>query len=179
MLLKTAAISAHGERSILAKKGKRKQLKTGVWGPRRYPSIIPTKSHTCYWFPVENSSDAMERGYKNKRRIPTELKVIRSWLSGGALASMAHWRMWMRSSQWWSPPTTPLPLQSSVALWAQVTRVEHVHFWCASCAAQPSSTDGKHSQTRVRNPPGHSVLKTFLRLSHMQRVHAASLRGIL
>lgn len=54
---------------------------------------------------------------------------------------MAHWRMWMREALTdGALQQTLLPLQSSVALWAQVTRVEHFHFWCAwlCCSCAPA-----------------------------------------
>lgn len=100
-----------GKETFWQRKEKRKQLKTWVWGPRRYPSIIPTKSHTCYWFPVKNSSDAIERGYKKSEGSRLSLKLSghrcpaprgRCARFHGALANVDA-----RSSHSWSPPTTP------------------------------------------------------------------------
>lgn len=152
------------ERNILAKKGKRKQFKTWVWGG----PLSSQQEHTCYWFPVKNSSDAIKRGYKKKRRIPTEFKVIRSSSSGAAQEVRSlPWRTGECGCEELSlmepfnqPPPSP-KLRGSVGAgdtrWTRPLLVRlDLLLWRASCAAQPSYTDGKHNQTRVPNHPGHS-----------------------
>lgn len=49
----------------LAMRGGGKQLKTGVWGRVGTPTPSAER-HTCYGFPVENSSDAIEVGLKKE-----------------------------------------------------------------------------------------------------------------
>lgn len=100
--------------------------------------------------------------------MPTELEVIRSSSAAprrscagfhGARASVDA-----RSSRWWSPPANPPPspkLRGSVGAgdtrWTRALLARlRLQLLRASCAAQPSYTDGKHNQTRVRNPTGHS-----------------------
>lgn len=91
-----------------------------------------------------------------KARIPAECKVILSTLSGAVQEVRSlPWRtgecgreklsLMERSSH-------PHPLQSSVALWAQVTRVEQALLAPSSTPfARPWATD----QTMGRNPFQH------------------------